>query len=229
MKYSVLSSLALIGLAGALLAPPSKADPVYKRTEVTFHQPVEIPGMVLTPGTYVMKVLDPILERNVVRFYNAQENHLYAMVFAIPDYRTVTTDRTVIRFEERAHDSPQAIKEWFPAGDNWGEEFIYPKAHQTAAAAPAAPPPLQPRPQASVAPAKPAETPAPAAQAQPSKAPVEIAQAQPAPSTQSAAPPAENKESPKKELPKTGSDLPLAALCGAAFVLAGAILRRTIA
>ena len=230
MKHSNLSRLALFGLACALMAPTTKADPVYKRTEVTFKQPVEIPGMVLMPGTYVMKLLDPYMDRSIVRFYNAQENHMYAMVFAVPDYRLTPTDHTVITFEERAHNAPQAIKEWFPAGDNWGEEFIYPKPQQIAASVtPATPQPLQSRPTA-IAPtpapaAKPVETPAPAAQVQP-KQPVEIAQAQPVPAPNKPVAPVTEQ---KKELPKTASDLPMVTLFGAALVLAGAILRRRTA
>lgn len=222
MKH--LTRLVLLGLAVALVAPVIKADPVYKRTEVTFKQPVEIPGQVLMPGTYVMKLLDPYMDRNIVRFYNAQENHMYAMVFAIPDYRLTPTDHTVITFEERAHNAPQAIKEWFPAGDNWGEEFVYPKAQAIAESTPATPPSLQPR-AATIAPvpapaAKPIETPAAAAPARPAQ-PVEIAQAQPAPKPATAPVPA-----PSKELPKTASDLPLVAMLGGALVLVGAMLQR---
>ena len=230
MKCSSFFLLASIGLIGTLLAPAIKADPVYKRTEVTFHQPVEIPGMVLMPGKYVMKLLDPYMDRNIVRFYNAQENHLYAMVFAVPDYRLTPTDHTVITFEERAHNAPHAIKEWFPAGDNWGEQFVYPKPHVIATSAqPAVPKALQPRPSATApsptSEAKPPETPSPSAQAQP-KQPVEIAQAQPAPPpSPSAAPVTEQ----KKELPKTASDLPLITLFGGALLLAGVILRRRTA
>lgn len=234
MKHSHLSLLASIGLLGAMLAPVTRGDPVYKRTEVTFNQPVEIPGMVLMPGTYVMKLLDPYMDRNIVRFYNAQENRMYAMVFAVPDYRLTPTDHTVITFEERAHNAPQAIKEWFPAGDNWGEEFVYPKAQSLAASlAPAASEPAQPRPTAATAPvpapspaplAKRAETPVPAAPAQqPKQPPVEIAQAQPAPAP-AATVPASTKQ--KNELPKTASDLPLVTLLGSVLLLAGAILRR---
>jgi len=228
MKRSNLSRLALFGLACALMAPTTKADPVYKRTEVTFKQPVEIPGMVLMPGTYVMKLLDPYMDRSIVRFYNAQENHMYAMVFAVPDYRLTPTDHTVITFEERAHNAPQAIKEWFPAGDNWGEEFVYPKPQRIAAsAAPAVPQPLQSRPTpvapAPVRVAKPAETPAPAAQVQPVQPSVEIAQAQSVPAPDKPAAPVTEQ---KKELPKTASDLPMVTLFGAALMLAGAILRR---
>jgi LPXTG-motif cell wall-anchored protein len=231
MKCSNLSRLALFGLACALMAPTTKADPVYKRTEVTFKQPVEIPGMVLMPGTYVMKLLDPYMDRSIVRFYNAQENHMYAMVFAVPDYRLTPTDHTVITLEERAHNAPQAIKEWFPAGDNWGEEFVYPKPQPIAASVtPATPQPLQSRPTA-IAPApvpvaKPAEAPAPAGQVQAVQPPVEIAQAQPVPAPNKPAVPVTEQ---KKELPKTASDLPMLTLFGAALVLAGAILRRRIA
>ena len=216
------------GLMGILFAPLIQADPVYKRTEVTFSAPVEIPGMVLPAGTYVMKLLDPYMDRNIVRFYNKQENHMYAMVFAVPDYRLNPTDHTVITFEERAHGAPQAIKEWFPSGENWGEEFVYPKAHPVAAAL--APPPESQAPApVAAAPtpvAPPVETPAPVAQAQPSTPPVEIAQAQPAPTPTPAAAPAP--EQPK-ELPKTASDLPLTAACGGALLLAGAFLRRRTA
>lgn len=230
MKHSGFFLLASISLIGTLLAPATKADPQYKRTEVTFHQPVEIPGMVLLPGKYVMKLLDPYTDTKIVRFYNAQENHMYAMVFTVPDYRQRTTDHTVITFEERAHGAPHAIKEWFPAGDNWGEQFVYPKPEVIAAsAAPAVPQP----PQAKVTVSAPTptsqatavETPSPAAKVQPQQ-PVEIAQAQPAPpATESVAPVTEQ----KKELPKTASDLPLVALLGAALLLAGATLRRLTA
>jgi hypothetical protein len=228
MKHFHLSELVLLGLTVALTAPVTRADPVYRRTEVTFHQPVEIPGQVLMPGTYVMKLLDPYMERNVVRFYNAQENHMYAMVFAVPDYRLTPTDHTVITFEERAHNSPQAIKEWFPAGENWGEEFVYGKAKPLASSISSTAEPLQPR-AAAVAPvpvaeAKPTEAPAPAAPAQPAQPPVEIAQA--APHAAAASPATSSSASSSKELPKTASDLPLAAMMGGALTLAGAVLRR---
>ena len=228
MKHFHLSGLVLLGLTVALTAPATRADPVYRRTEVTFHQPVEIPGQVLMPGTYVMKLLDPFLERNVVRFYNPQENHMYAMVFAIPDYRLTPTDHTVITFEERAHNAPQAIKEWFPAGENWGEEFVYGKAQHLTSSISSTSEPARPQ-VAAVAPvpvpeAKPIETPAPVAQAQPAQPPVEIAQA--APPAAPASPAASPSTSSKKELPKTASDLPLAAMMGGALILAGAVLRR---
>jgi hypothetical protein len=37
------------------------------------------------------------------------------------------TDKTVITFGERAVGDPQAIRSWFYPGDNFGQEFVYPK------------------------------------------------------------------------------------------------------
>lgn len=229
MKYSSLLAFVSIGLAGILPAPAAKADPVYEATKVTFNQAVEIPGMVLTPGTYVIKLLDPYVDRDIVRFYNADESHMYAMVFAVRDYRLDLVDHPVITFEERANNAPEAIKEWFPTDENWGEEFVYPKATPIAAQAAVQLAPPQPTAIASAPAPTPAPTPTPApapvAQVQPSTAPVEVAQAQPAPvpsrPTAPAAAPA-----PAKELPKTAGSLPTLTLFGGLLVLAGAMLRR---
>ena len=42
-----------LGFLAALLAPRVQADEWNKKTDVTFSQPVEIPGMVLPAGKYV--------------------------------------------------------------------------------------------------------------------------------------------------------------------------------
>lgn len=227
MRQSGLLVLALTGVFGVVLAPSAAADPVYKTTQVTFHEPVEIPGMVLPAGTYVIKLLDPYMDQDIVRFYNAKQDHMYAMVFAVRDYRLVPTDRTVFTFEERANNAPEAIKEWFPPFENWGEEFVYPKVKPVVAQAAATPPPaaVTPAPPAPAPPAAPI-TPPQTAQVPTPQPPVEIAQAQPAPAQASPAPPA---PAPVHELPKTASDLPALALLGGLLVLGGALLRVRIA
>src|SRR6478672_11688597 len=101
-----------------------------KRTSVTFNGPVEIPGagaQVLPAGTYVFRLLDSQLDRNIVQIFNKDESHLYATILAIPNYRLKATDKTVMTFGERAAGDPQAIRAWFYPGDNWGQEFVYAK------------------------------------------------------------------------------------------------------
>jgi len=101
-----------------------------KKTSVTFNAPVEIPGVnaqVLPAGTYVFKLLDSASDRHIVQVFNKAENHIYATILAIPNYRLRTTDKTVMTFAERATGEPQAIRAWFYPGDNSGQEFVYPK------------------------------------------------------------------------------------------------------
>ena len=47
---------------------------------------------------------------------------------AIPDYRLKPSDKPIITFEERAAGSPEAVKAWFYPGENYGHDFVYPKA-----------------------------------------------------------------------------------------------------
>jgi hypothetical protein len=119
------------GVASAQTASHSK------KTTVTFSAPVEIPGVgaqVLPAGTYVFKVLDSLSDRNIVQIVNADETHVYATILAIPNYRLKATDKTVLTFAERAAGEPQALRAWFYPGDNWGQEFAYPRRQAVALA-----------------------------------------------------------------------------------------------
>ena len=125
-----MKQLSLLLLAGCLAMPLTsslRADPVKKATTVTFAGPVEIPGMVLQPGTYVMKVPDPVTHRDMVGFYNQNESHLYKLVRTVPAYRTrpQLTDKTVLTFTERASGAPPAVNTWFYPDDYWGRQFVY--------------------------------------------------------------------------------------------------------
>src|SRR6185503_12031427 len=101
-----------------------------KRTMVTFSAPVEIPGIsaqVLPAGTYVFRLMNSPSDRHIVQILNKDETHLYANILAIPNWRLKPTDKTVMTFAERAAGEPQAIRAWFYPGDNFGQEFVYPK------------------------------------------------------------------------------------------------------
>jgi hypothetical protein len=116
-----------ISLFSTLSVPRAKADEWNKKTVMTFNEPVELPGVVLQAGTYVFKLEDNNSDRNIVQVFNKDENHLYATLLAVPDYRMEPRDKTVVTFEERPKGSPEAIKAWFYPGSTYGEEFVYPK------------------------------------------------------------------------------------------------------
>src|SRR5256714_3745324 len=101
-----------------------------KKTTVSFSAPFEIPGVnaqVLPAGSYVFRLLDSLSDRHIVQVFSKDEKHIYATILAIPNYRLKATDKTVMTFAERAAGQPQAIRAWFYPGDNWGQEFAYPK------------------------------------------------------------------------------------------------------
>jgi hypothetical protein len=121
LKTTLTLALAL----GALTS--IQASEMNQKTVFTFSNPVEMPGTVLPAGTYVFKLLNSSSNRNVVQVFNKDENQIFGTFLAIPDYRLHPSSDTMISFEERAAGSPEAIKEWFYPGRNYGQEFVYPK------------------------------------------------------------------------------------------------------
>ena len=96
-----------------IVSSQGKADEWNKKTIVTFSQPVEIPGVgaqILPAGTYVFRLLDSLSDRNIVQIFNEREDHVYATILAIPNYRLKSTNKTVMTFRERASGEPEAIR-----------------------------------------------------------------------------------------------------------------------
>ena len=126
-----------IATVAIFCAGTANAQTLSKKTTVTFNMPVEIPGagaQVLPAGVYVFRLLDSLSDRNIVQVFNKDESHIYATILAIPNFRLRATDKTVMTFQERAAGDPQAIRAWFYPGDNWGQEFVYPKSKALALA-----------------------------------------------------------------------------------------------
>ena len=126
LRGRCLAMLSTVVIGFGLSAVRANADQWDKKTIVTFNAPVEVPGKVLPPGTYVFKLLDSPSDRHIVQIYDGDEKKLYATILAVPDYRLKPSDKPVIRFEERASGSPEAIQAFFYPGDNFGQQFVYP-------------------------------------------------------------------------------------------------------
>ena len=105
-----------------------RADDWDKTTKITFNDSVQVPGMVLAPGTYVFKLLNSAAERHVVQIFNEDHTKLITTVLAIPNERLEPAGKTILGWEERPSDQPMALKAWFYPGDNFGQEFVYPKS-----------------------------------------------------------------------------------------------------
>ncbi|HET6961753.1 MAG TPA: hypothetical protein VFJ27_04635 [Terriglobia bacterium] len=223
-RFRVVATIICLTLGAIALPSPVNADASDKKTIVTFSQPVEIPGVgaqVLPAGTYVFKLLDSSSNRNIVQIFNKEQNHVYATILAIANFRLQATDKTVITFGERAAGTPEAIRAWFYPGANWGQEFVYPKTravelakitHQPVLAMPAELASNLTQPAQSVdEPPVVALKQAPVTAVKPTGDEVAIAEVIELPPVQRAS---AMKPEVTKQLPKTASPLPLAGLVG---------------
>ena len=125
-RFSSLRMGALAVLALAALSPLMKADEYDRKTIISLSQPLEVPGAVLQPGTYVIKLFTSSSNRHIVQFMNERQNKQLALTFAIPAERVRPAEKTLLTMYEGSAGSPQALRTWYYPGDTVGEEFLYP-------------------------------------------------------------------------------------------------------
>jgi hypothetical protein len=219
MKRIALTIASVGLLAVAALAPNARADEWNKKTIITVNETIQVPGKVLPPGTYVMKLMDSPSNRHIVQIFDKDDQHLETTILAIPNYRLEPTGKTQLQFWETPPGQPKALRAWFYPGDNFGQEFAYPKteAVQIASTTHQQVPTTYAEKESELTTArvgqvdeKGAET--EMAQAPPPPAPTPA----PEPSADRAAPPPPPPapEEEPKALPETGSPLPLIGMLG---------------
>lgn len=121
-RYIALGAIAC-GLFSGLAA---HADEFNKETKISFGEPVQIPGMVLAPGTYTFKLADPDDELSPVEVLDANQTKVYALLQTISAERAEPTGKTVVKFAETDAGDKPVLTQWFYPGDNTGFQFLYP-------------------------------------------------------------------------------------------------------
>jgi hypothetical protein len=237
-KKEMMNSIRLIALtslaAVVSLAPVAKADEWDKKTVLTVSETIQLPNVTLQPGTYTFKLLDSQSDRHIVQVFDKDGMHLITTILAIPNYRLQPTGKSKFTFWEVPAGQPPAMRAWFYPGDNFGQEFAYPKnmSTQIAASAKMAVPTTT---AATTEEYKSApvtatnengtssslDTQAYTAQTAPAPAPVVTPEPTPAPPQEVAAAPApEPVQETPTELPHTASSIPLIGLAGIVSLLA---------
>lgn len=110
---------------GVSLSPKATAGDWDEKSMLTFDQPVELPGVVLPAGTYIFKLIESPVDRNIVQVLSVDGRTVYATINAIPKLRYNAPENTLIVYEDRAPGAPKAIKEWFYPDRRVGHEFVY--------------------------------------------------------------------------------------------------------
>jgi hypothetical protein len=213
--FIVLFSFAVIW---TVASPTASAQVWDKKTTITVSEPFEIPGKVLPPGTYVMRIVDAAGVRTVVRFFSADEKKVHWTVIGIPDFRLDAPEKTDITFYETPRGTPLPMHAWFYPGSQFGIEFAYPKRRAVEIAetseihVPALNVPSMPREFPELTVEELLEE--PLVVIEPGGREVEVTEAHP-----EATPVIQQAEVIRPELPKTATPFPLLALIG---LLAGA-------
>ena len=103
-----------------------KASPRDHSLYVTFGQSVEIPGVTLTPGTYIFEQENPDTATNVVRVLSRDRSHVFLTQFADRVQRPsgASPEETVF-MGEAPENQPQEVVSWFEPGEKWGYAFNY--------------------------------------------------------------------------------------------------------
>jgi hypothetical protein len=216
----------------------ARADVWNKKTILTVNQPIQVEDTYLEPDTYVFKLLDSQSDRHIVQIFNRDENRVIKTVLAIPNYRLEPTGDSRFMFYETPPGTARAMRAWFYPGDNYGQEFRYPKQLRQIAMLSTPklinPPPEPPPPPVVTQPEQPEPAPVVNEPAVVDDTPKEIAQntpppappqAEPAPEPEpqkAAEPPA---EPAREELPKTATPFPMIGLGGLVSLAAYGLIR----
>src|SRR5919112_3062650 len=133
-NFKAFAAASCLGVATLAVSQLAMADQWNKKTILTVNETIQVPGKVLQPGKYVMRLLDSPSNRHIVQIFNKREDQLQTTVLAIPNYRLQPTGKTEFQWWEVPAGQPRAMRAWFYPGDNFGQEFAYPKSEAVAIA-----------------------------------------------------------------------------------------------
>jgi hypothetical protein len=215
----VIVALCVAAWTGGIFSPHAQADQWDKKTILTVDQPVQVQDTVLQPGQYVFKLQDTNADRHVVQIFNGDQTQIINTILAVPNYRLQPTGESRFAFWETPPGTAKALRAWFYPGDNFGQEFRYPKQLAMLTTVPASVPAPEPsmaappQPETLAQPDGAPQEPQPQSmthEAQQEQQPVEMAQNSPPPAQATPS----NERSTPQELPKTAGVYPLIGLGG---------------
>lgn len=131
LKETLITSACAAAMMLTMSAAPARAQggPMDSRTEFTFNQPVELPGVTLPPGTYVFRFVDATTGKRVMQVQAKDaSSKTYGLFMTISAQRPKASDDAELRFLETPAGQPAAVKTWWYPGNTIGREFIYPKS-----------------------------------------------------------------------------------------------------
>jgi hypothetical protein len=113
-------------LLGGMLVPSARADQDNNAILFSVSGPVEIPGRLLEPGKYELRLMGD--GSTIAEVWKADGSRFYGFFDTMPAARThaVSRARVVVAASNTA--SPKRIEAWFYPGHRQGNQLLYPDA-----------------------------------------------------------------------------------------------------
>lgn len=131
---NVLSKLAVLGAIGLLFtlaSAPSGASPIPEASYLRVDEPLDVGGTILEPGTYVIRVLPSISNRNILQVTNEEMTKVFATVLSVPHPlpATVEQEYTKFVFYPASGNAPRALRTWYApdSTSHGGHDIVYPE------------------------------------------------------------------------------------------------------
>ncbi len=116
----VLSAVIALGLVGAV-----RADVTLEKTStLTIATPLEVPGTILDPGTYVVRLVDT--RNNIVTITSVDGKKTYATAICAPREMADEPRHTEFMFYGVPEGSNKVLRTWYRPSDRSGLDFLYP-------------------------------------------------------------------------------------------------------
>lgn len=115
-----------LGLLVGLMTASATAQTWETRVRFSLNTKLEVPGAILEPGNYVMRVLNDTANRAYVQFLNEQENEVITTALTVPHGRLNATEEARYTVYERPKGLPEVLKSFYLPEEFGGHDFVYP-------------------------------------------------------------------------------------------------------
>jgi hypothetical protein len=124
------SKMMLIGAFALLIAAPAAFAQTPEASVLPVTEPLDVGGTILQPGTYTIRVLPSMYDRNKIQVTSMDGNTVYATALTVPHPLEPNEEvpNTVFVFYPAGEGSPRALRTWFakyPDASQGGHDIIY--------------------------------------------------------------------------------------------------------
>jgi hypothetical protein len=121
-----INGMLLIAMAFGSFLQESYLTEWNKKSTLSTDRQIEFPGIVLEPGTYIIRLKEGSERRSIVEIRNQNETQTLATVLAVPDLQQRPDDNSEFLYFKAKNGNPQPVRSWFYSGDLMGLQFVYP-------------------------------------------------------------------------------------------------------